>query len=229
MQQNRREETNTLKIVACVPMKLNSERIKNKNIIPLGGKPLCSYIFNTLLDVKELDEIYAFCSDESIKQFLPRGVTYLSRETELDGSLVKANALYSSFIEKIDADIYLIAHTTAPFIKAETISGALKKIVSEGYDSAFAAQKIQTFAWYEGTPINYELNDIPRTQDLVPIFVETSGFFAFRKSVFIKYNQRIGFKPFVQEVDNYEAVDIDTQDDYDFAQMLAERGTFNEK
>lgn len=211
------------KVVAFVPIKLNSQRLPNKNVLPMGGHPLCWHVFDSLLNIETIDETYVYCSDEKIKNYIPKQVTFLKRDSKLDGNLVKGLEIYDSFINEVDADIYILAHTTSPFIKSKTIESALKQMLKCGYDSAFSAEKIQTFAWYEGKPINYNLNDVPRTQDIEPIFVETSGFFMFEKEVFTKHGRRIGFNPYIQEVDSLEAVDIDTKEDYEFALRLIEK------
>lgn len=210
------------KVVALVPIKLNSQRLPHKNILPINGKPLCYHILNTLDQIELIDEVYVYCSDDKIKEYVPEGVQYLKRSAELDGDLIKGFDIYDSFINEIDADIYILAHTTSPFIEKESIENALSKVIDEGYDSAFAAQKIQTFAWYNDKPINYDLNDVPRTQDMEPIYVETSGFYMFNKEIFTRNRRRIGFNPYIQEVSELEAVDIDTKEDYDFALKLVE-------
>lgn len=210
-----------MKVVALVPIKMNSQRLPHKNILPLKDKPLSWHICNTLLRVSNINETYVFCSNEGIKKYIPEEVIFKKRSESLDGDLVKAFDLYSAFINTIDADIYVVAHTTAPFIKAGTIEEALKAVLSGNYDSAFSAKKIQTFAWYRNEPINYDLNDVPRTQDMDPLFIETSGFFIFKKDVFTKHHRRIGYKPFIQEVSDIEAVDIDEKSDYDFACHIA--------
>jgi len=209
------------KVVAFVPIKLNSQRLPNKNILPILGNPLCWHILNTLTQVKYIDETYVYCSDETIKNYIPEKVIYLKREERLDGNLVKGFDIYESFINDVDADVYILAHTTSPFLKTITIESALEKMLNEGYDSTFSAQRIQTFTWYKGKPINYDLNDVPRTQDMEPIYVETSGFFMFEKEVFTEYRRRIGFKPYIQEIDSVEAVDIDTKEDYEFALLIS--------
>ena len=38
-----------MKIVIFVPIKLKSERLPNKMLLPLGNKLLCQHIFNTLI------------------------------------------------------------------------------------------------------------------------------------------------------------------------------------
>ena len=205
------------KVVALVPIKLNSQRLPHKNILPIGGKPLSYHILNSLKNIPNIDEVYVYCSNEKIKNYIPKDVTYLERDSYLDGDLIKGFDIYESFINKVDADIYILAHTTSPFLKASTIENALDHVLEGEYDSAFSAQKIQTFAWYDGKPINYDINDVPRTQDMNPIYIETSGFFIFEKEIFTKHRRRIGFKPYIQVVDSMEAFDIDTKEDYDFA------------
>ena len=208
------------RVVAFVPIKLNSQRLPHKNILPIAGKPLCWHIFDNLLKVDYIDEIYVYCSDEAVKKYIPEKVKFLKRDSYLDGDLVKGFEIYEAFINEVDADIYILAHTTSPFIKSHTIFNALKNVLYKGYDSAFSAQKIQTFSWFKGEPINYNINDVPRTQDIEPIYVETSGFFMFKKEIFTRFQRRIGFKPFIQEVNNIEAIDIDMKEDYDFALQL---------
>ena len=210
-----------MKVVAFVPIKLNSQRLPHKNILPIAGHPLCWHLCNTLLKVNNIDEVYVYCSDERVSDYIPEGVILQKRDKKLDGDLVKGFDIYRSFISEVDADVYVLAHTTSPFIKQESIDNALKHIVSGSNDSAFSAEKIQTFAWYKDKPINYDLNDVPRTQDLEPIWVETSAFFMFKKEIFIDYNRRIGFNPYIQEVSGIEAIDIDEKKDYDLACQLA--------
>ncbi len=213
-----------MKTVALVPIKLNSERLPHKNILPIGEHPLCWYICDSLSKVEKIDDVYVYCSDESVKQYIPNTVKFRKRDEYLDGNEVKGADIYRSFINEIGADIYVLAHTTSPFIKITSIENALDHVLSGEYDSAFSAEKIQTFSWYQGKPINYNLNDVPRTQDIEPIWVETSAFYIFKKEVFVEYNRRIGFRPYMQEVSGAEAIDIDEKQDYEQACKLLNKG-----
>lgn len=212
-----------MRVVALIPIKLNSERLPRKNTLPLMGKPICYHMTDTLLRVEEIDEVYVYCSDEKVGEYIPEGAKVLLRDKKLDGNTVKGFDIYQRFIGEVDADIYVLAHTTSPFTKAETVRRALKKVLAGENDSAFSAKKVQTFAWYNNEPINYDINDVPRTQDLEPIYVETSAFFIFSKELFVTHRRRIGFHPYIAQVDDMEAVDIDTAEDYEFAKLIAER------
>ncbi len=212
-----------MKAVAFVPIRLNSKRVVGKNLKMLGNKPLLQYILETLVKVQGLDEIYVYCSQESIIPYLPEGVKFLKRDTSLDSDETLGKEIYEAFVKEIDADVYMLAHTTSPFVKAETIEDALKAVTSEKHDSAFSAQKIQTFTWYNGNPLNYSLKEVPRTQTIEPVYVETSAFYIFRREVWTELNQRIGNNPYMALTDTIESVDIDNPEDFEFASVIIDK------
>lgn len=210
-----------MKTIAIVPIKLNNERLPNKNIKPFdNGAPLCHYIFETLKQVKGIDEIYVYCSNPKIQEFIPLGVKFLRRSETLDQSTTKINEVLSAFAQDVPADVYVMSHATAPFISPQSIEKGLQAVLQQRFDSAFAVRKIQTFLWKDGKPFNYNLNNIPRTQDLPPIFEETSGFYIYRSEVITELNRRIGNNPYMVEVNAIESCDIDTQEDFDVANAI---------
>lgn len=209
-----------MKTVAFVPIRLNSKRVVGKNLKMLGGKPLMCHILDTLTKVKAIDEVYVYCSQEEIIRCLPDGVKFLKRPDFLDRDETLGKEIYEEFTKTIDADIYVLAHTTSPFMKVDTVENALNKIVNEDYDSAFSCEKIQTFTWYNGKPLNYDLKEIPRTQTIEPVYVETSAFFMFKRDIWKVHKQRIGFKPYLALVDKIEGVDIDWPEDFEFAEKI---------
>lgn len=211
-----------MRVVAFATIKLNSERVPHKNTQMIGSKPLCYHILHTALQVEMIDDVIVYCSDEAVTNYIPEGTKFLKREVWLDGNEIKAKDTYTAFLKDVDADIYIAMCTTSPFTQKETIENALNKVLYEGYDSAFTAKKMQTFAWYNGKPINYDLDSVPRTQDIEPVYVETSAFFIFKKQLWTRYGRRIGFRPYIQEVGEIESVDIDTLEDLKFAQTIAD-------
>jgi CMP-N-acetylneuraminic acid synthetase len=209
-----------MKVVAFVPIRLNSKRIPGKNLKLLGQKPLMCYILETLSKSKKIDEIYVYCSSDEIIKYLPEEVIFLRRNECLDSDETLGKDIYDSFVKEIDADIYILAHTTSPFIKLTTIDDALDKILNGEYDSAFSVRKMQTFSWYKGQPLNYDLKNIPRTQTIEPVYVESSAFFIFKHDVWIMHHQRIGFNPYFTIVNSIEGIDIDYPEDFEFAERI---------
>ena len=89
-----------MKIVAFVPLKMNSQRIPHKNILPIGRHPLCWYICNSLLKIEEIDETYVYCSDMTICQYIPSNILFIKRPIWLDEDEVKGFDIYKEFIGK---------------------------------------------------------------------------------------------------------------------------------
>lgn len=219
-----------MKNIAIVPMKLNNRRLPQKNTKCFtNGRPLCYYILSTLLTIKGIDEVYVYCSNPDIQEFIPNGVKYLKRSRSLDQDVTKMNEVLQCFANDVPADIYVMTHTTAPFIKAESIEKGLNAVLSGKYDSSFAAKKIQDFLWKDEVPFNYELNNIPRTQDLPPLYEETSGFYIYKAEVITKLNRRIGDKPYIVEVGEIESTDIDEPEDFAIADAIYNHIIIKEK
>lgn len=210
-----------MKTVAVVPMKLNNERLPNKNIKRFSnGEPLCYYILETLKKVSGIENIFVYCSNPDIQNYIPDGITYLQRNESLDSSQTKMNEILACFASDIPADIYLMTHVTSPFVQPESIQNALNHVQSGEYDSALAVKKVQEFMWKDGKPFNYDLTEIPRTQDLPVLYCETSGFYIYQKNIILEHHRRIGFNPFLQEVSEIESIDIDEAEDFKIADAI---------
>lgn len=210
-----------MKIVALVPIKLNNERLPNKNTLSFdNGQPLISYILNSLKSVNYIDEIYVYCSNIAIKEYLPEGIMFLQRSPQLDTSSTKINEVISSFVDDVDADIYVLTHATAPFISSQSINSGILKVLEEDYDSSLAVHKQQEFMWKENKPFNYNPACIPRTQDLDVFYTETSGFYIFTKELFKKHKRRVGYNPYLVEVSFIEGIDIDDEEDFIIANSI---------
>lgn len=209
-----------MKTIAIMPIKLNNERLPGKNTMMLGGKPLLQHELDSLKAAGLTEGIYVYCSDEAVCPYLPEGVTFLKRPAELDLPTSNFTQIFTAFSNAVPADIYVYAHATAPFITVETMKECIRAVQSGEYDSAFCATKIQDFLWQDGEPMNFDAANVPRSQDLTPIYRETSGVYVFTKEVFENYHRRIGRKPYIKEVSFKEAVDINNPEDFRLAEAM---------
>lgn len=210
-----------MKIVAFVPIKMNSARLPMKNIKSFtNGKPLISYILSTLEKVKKVDEIYVYCSSDEICKYLPNRVKLAKRDPYYDLDSTSFNEVLSSFANIVKADIYVLAHATAPFLSEKSISLAIDSVASKNYDSAFTVNEMQEFLWKGNSPINYNLDSIPRTQDLDKIQIETCGLYVYTRDLIINKNRRIGNNANLIKVSKIEAIDINTMEDFVLADAI---------
>jgi CMP-N-acetylneuraminic acid synthetase len=218
------------KIVALLPMKANSERVRGKNFRDFCGKPLFSWILDTLLEVDEIDTVVI---NTDARQILAdNGLTdsarvqIRDRKPEICGDFVSMNLVLADDVANVDADIYLMTHTTNPLMSADTIRKAIAAF-REGAaagraDSLFTVDKIQTrFYRADCSPVNHDPDNLLRTQDLEPWYEENSNLYIFTRDSFAKTNARIGKQPMMHEGPIFESIDIDTPQDWDFAVVAA--------
>lgn len=218
------------KIIALLPMKANSQRVKGKNFRDFCGKPLFRWILDTLLSVKEIDEIVINTDARHILAenglLASDRIVIRDRKPEICGDHVSMNLVLADDIKNVAADIYLMTHTTNPLMSAETISNAISAFKA-GYengqaDSLFTVDKVQTrFYRADCAPVNHDPDNLIPTQDLEPWYEENSNLYIFTLDSFAKTNARIGKRPMMFEGPYFESVDIDTPADWDFAVVAA--------
>ena len=210
-----------MKTVAIIPIKLNNERLPGKNTkVFHDGTPLMSLIQRACINAKQVDEVYVYCSNEAVIAYLEPGVKFLRRPEWLDSAAVNCNDIIREFIKEVSADIYVVSHATGPFTQSNSIDKCVEMVKSGAYDSAFLGQKVQQFFWQNNQPLNFDVQNFPRTQDLIPIYCETPGAYVFPRGTFEKYNRRVGGYPYIHEVSEIEARDIDTEDDFIIANAI---------
>lgn len=222
--------TNKPRIVALLPMKANSERVKGKNFRNFCGKPLFRWILDMLLEVEEIDQVIINTDARHIlaeNGLVQEGrVVIRDRKPEICGDMVSMNLVLADDVANVDADIYLMTHTTNPLMSADTVRKALaayRQAKTAGQaDSLFTVDKVQTrFYRADGSPVNHDPDNLVRTQDLEPWFEENSNLYIFSRESFQATNARIGRKPMMYEGPSFESIDIDTPQDWDFAVVAA--------
>jgi CMP-N-acetylneuraminic acid synthetase len=218
-----REFGNIKKVVAFVPAKGTSNRITGKNIKKLGGKPLFLHILDTLLKCNIIDEVYLDSESEEIFS-LAKGRTHreLRRDPLLATNKTDGNQLLLNEASKVDADIYIQALPTAPFLTSKTINDAVfKLIISNKNDSLFTTIRSKMYLWNEnGLPINYDSFHIPNSVDLESTIAETMGLYVIKKEALFKRKSRIGENPILFDIPFIESIDINVPEDFEFAEIV---------
>lgn len=211
-----------MKVVAFIPIKLNSERIAGKNVKCFyDGTPLMQIMQKKLLEMKEIDEIYVFGSSDKIRDFICPGIKFIKRPEYLDLPDATPQDIIKEFMKVVDSDIYMVSHVTSPFVTNEHLVECINAVAIENYDSAFTAEKMLKLLWtQENKPLNFNPEKTPRTQDLSPLYSEVSAAYVFRKDTFEKYGRRIGVHPYIVTVSGIESVDIDYPEDFEIANIL---------
>jgi CMP-N-acetylneuraminic acid synthetase len=206
-----------VKTVAIIPIKLNSQRVKGKNFRLVNGIPLYQYLLSKLKDCN-FDEIYVDSDSEEIKVYCKKmGYHFISRLDRLKLDSSNGNDLLSYHSEIIDADYYFQLFVTAPLLSTESINNCIRILhESKVNDSIFTVTHHHTWFWFNNKPVNYDPKVLPRSQDALPLISETTGLYGVRKKNEKPINCRIGDNPYMYKVNNIEAIDLDTEFDFNY-------------
>ena len=214
-----------MKVTAILPIRAQSQRVKNKNILQINGKPLYYYILNTLKQCKTVNKIVINTDYENIHNEFRHDpqVILMDRADYLKGNC-DINMVIESVLNKIDGNYFLQTHATNPLLKSSTIDKSVKKYfeVENRYDTLFSVTRVQKRLWsMDCVPLNHNITDEPTTQNLKPYYEENSNLYIFSKTSFRKAgNKRIGVKPHMYEMEKLEATDIDDMEDFVLAEAL---------
>lgn len=161
------------RIVAFVPAKGNSDRIKNKNLAVPDGEYLFKRKLLQLLDCKLIDEVVLDTDNDNITQLasdLP--ITHLKCPSELASNLTDGYELFSWECDQVQADIYVQALCTAPFVDEHTMTRAITALMeAHEHDSLVAIQHTKQYLWEDGKP-TYGNGRIPNSIDLPVTTIE---------------------------------------------------------
>lgn len=213
------------RIAIFIPIKTKSSRVEGKNFKYLGNKKLYQYQFDQAEKLKSLfpDNIEIFVDSDSpeiSREANIRKFNFIKRELVLSSDFATGDDLLRYHISiNSDFDVYAQQYITCPFQKWSSILRCLLSLES-GYDSSFLAHMKNTWYWYNGVPLNYEIGKFGRSQDNNPVIMETTGFYCITKEAFEKTNARIGLNPLIQYVGLKESIDIDTEEDFKLAEIL---------
>lgn len=211
---------------ACfIPIKENSERVPGKNLRILNGKKLYEYICEHVKEANIFDDVFIDTNSEEISDYaLNNGFKVIQRKPELALNTANGNdLLLYHFQQYAGYDYYFQLFATAPFLQTNTIKECFNMLLmSEEYDSCFTATENHGFYWLAGVPINYRPGILPRSQDLLPVYEETTGLYGISAESLKKYHCRIGRKPYIHVINKYEAVDVNTEEDLKVAEFVGQ-------
>ena len=212
-----------MKTACFIPIKANSERVPGKNLRILNGKKLYEYICEHVKSADVFDDIFVDTNSEEVALYATSmGYKVIERKPDLAKNTANGNDLLVHHFEMFpDYDYYFQLFATAPYMQPSTIKACYNQLISSNeFDSCFTALENHSFYWLAGTPVNYRPEILPRSQDMLPVIEETTGLYGISKDSLRKYRCRIGRKPYMHFVSKFEAVDINTEEDFKVAEYI---------
>ena len=220
-----------MKTIAIIPARGGSKRLPNKNILSLGGIPMIAHsILYAQNNTAIIDEIYVSTDDAVIKRIaLEYGAKVIDRPESLSGDLEPTVSALKQVLESIGGAVenVILLQVTNPLRPQNLLSEAFEVYQNGNYDSLFTVsrnhKKLGKIVSNRFIPFNYEIGQ--RSQDLEPLFFE-NGLLYIAKVSLILQEIIISENAFPFEENSIFAnVDIDTQDDLEYAEYLYQKPT----
>ena len=210
------------KVTALVPIRANSQRIKDKGIRPFADSTLLDNKISSLLKTKVNNIVVSSDCEKILDRARSYGVKIHKREKYYASSECSGSDFFKNLAETVEGDYFLYSPPTSPFVKPETIDKAIKMFFSmnQDKDSLASVFPLKHHMWLDNKPLNYKLENSPNSQDLPDIFKITYGINLISKENIIKYSNVVGRNPKFLILEEIEAVDVDTIMDFWFAEYL---------
>ncbi|MBC5786690.1 cytidylyltransferase domain-containing protein [Clostridium facile] len=216
-------------IKALVAVRSGSVRVQNKNLRPFAGSSLLELKLTQLQRIKGLDGIIVNSNDDQMLTIAQQyGCEAVKRDAYYASNTVSMSDVYRNMAENCNCDVIAYINVTNPLIKDETLEKAIMAYHSlkDGYDSLNSAHLIKEFMFYENKPINYDLKNQPRSQDLPDYYALNFAFNIIARDTMMECKNVVGKKPFIYGIDEVEATDIDNPIDFEFAEFVFKKGAW---
>ena len=213
-----------------LPMRANSERVPKKNTKRFSGIEggLCRIKLEQLLTCELIETILVSTNDQEVVEisngFNSKKIKVILRPDELASSTASTDDLIKYVPEIMPEGHILWTHVTSPFITSniycQIIDTYLKNL--DRFDSLMTVTKLKKFIWNDIEPVNYDrsLEKWPRTQTIESLWEVNSGFFLASNSIYKVSMDRIGDTPYLFQLSDEIAFDIDWLPDFKIAEAL---------
>jgi len=218
------------KVIVFLPIRQGSQRVKQKNIKDFASiKGGLTFIkISQLLKTKNIDKIIVSTDSQEVKEiansFYNEKIILDNRPKELASSGASTDDLINYVTTIVANGVILWTHVTSPFVNEKIYDSMIEKYfeVLDEYDSLMSVTKIQKFIWDNDKPLNYDKSKEkwPRTQTIKPLFEVNSAAFIANVDIYKKLQDRVGKNPYLYNISEIEAFDIDWKDDFEIAEIL---------
>lgn len=129
-----------MKIVAIIPSRYNSTRFAGKPLALIAEKPMIWWVYNSVKQVKDFDEIYVATDDERIQKTCEKYniKVIMTKNTHM-------NCFYRvhEVSQKIDADRYIMINGDEPLIEPSCIQRIVDEVKSTNAEFLFSYRRLK--------------------------------------------------------------------------------------
>lgn len=226
------------RIIAMIPARLGSKRIKGKNLRLLAGKPLVSHVVEKCKQAGVFEEIYINSEADIFKNIAEEyGVNFYKRKKYLASDEATNDMFALDFIKNVKCDILIQVNPTSPLMTIDDIKSFVKKMIEGNYDTLQSVKEEQIEALYSDKPLNFNPKGMmPRSQDLKPVMLFSSAIMGWKTDKYFENMRKLGSATYGGSgktgyfvLKGFSTIDIDNEEDFQLAELAIEYPEENRK
>jgi CMP-N-acetylneuraminic acid synthetase len=209
-------------ILAIIPIRAGSQRVKNKNIRPFADTNLLEIKLKTLLQIDRIDIVVNTDCPKAIEISSKYNIEIHKREEYYASSECTNSEFFKHIAENTSSNYKYLMYipVTSPLIKIETINNVIDEFYKRNNDSVNTTTLIKHHLWLNNNPLNYDVSNSPNSQNLPNIHCINYGVNILSRDLMIERKNIIGYNPKFIVLDQYESMDIDTLFDFQISEFL---------
>jgi YrbI family 3-deoxy-D-manno-octulosonate 8-phosphate phosphatase len=221
-------------ITAIIPARGRSKRIPRKNLLPLAGRPLVAHSIVHARQSHLVREVYVSTDDMDIAEVARAyGAEVVLRPPELASDQATSESALLHVLDERgrqglpDPDLVVFLQCTSPIRRSDDIDRAIKTLLAAKADSLFSACENTRLVWAlkDGQPysVNYDYHRRQREQDMSQQYRENGSIYVFYPRVLRQYNNRLGGKIAIYEMDYWSSFQLDTPEHAELLEWILRR------
>jgi CMP-N-acetylneuraminic acid synthetase len=216
-----------MKIVAVIPVKKISERVKNKNFTNFSyKKSLLDILISKLKKCKDISEIYISSNSQLAEKVAKKNnCQFIKRSDKFSNNIKPWSEVIYEVVNSIPEEsntVLMWCHVTTPLFSS--YDEAIKIFKSKKFknDGLISVEKLSKFiVTAKKIPLNYAWGVWhPYSQNLESLYSVTGALFMMRIEQFKENRYVISKNPYYLIAKKFEGLDIDTVDDFKLAQLI---------
>ena len=217
------------KLTAVVAVRKGSQRVKDKNIRPFGNTNLLELKLSSLKKIEQIDEIIVNSDCNKMLSIAKQcGVTPQKRQDYYASSKCTNSEFHGHIAEVTDSKYIFLSPVCSPFVSEESHINSIKLFMESDCDSLTSVTEVKNHLWLNGSPINYDLENVPNSQDLPDIVKLNYGITLIDRE-FMKNKRRVvGSNPMFYKLNDLESIDIDDEFDFELAELFYRKKVLRE-
>lgn len=158
------------RIVAMIPARLGSQRLKKKNLREIEGIPIIGHAILKCVESGVFDQVVVNSENEVFEEIAGKyGADFHLRPKELGDNNATSEQYVAEFLNSCECDRIVQVHSIAPLLTVEEITQFTRFFCESDFDVLLSVTLEQIECFFNGKPLNFSFEEKTNSQELKPV------------------------------------------------------------